>query len=366
MRPLFVRLIRKEVLELVRNPWTFCMLFAVPVLLLVAVGNFTDASSEVRVVMISENVENSQSIKRAERILSEITNLQIARSDASNALGQSMSQAQADIAIVFGEDGQRFYERSATRFRNRNNVQLIQQIRHVMEHDEPWYTPAVRSAVNKESIGTRVFSLTLLPPTDNRALIPTMLALIIVLLPAVLAVRSFLREVGNSTIQMLLSLSGSSWHIIAAAKLFVAMLVSLAVLCFVLLCSVQLFGFFVKPGLLMVFAAQMIAMFAVATLVLSVAILTLDAIQSYLFLAFYIFCNIIFTGVMVEIGSDATYNFYISQLLPLTFSRVILEEWMFYGSPALWQMERIGLLLVHFVIGAVALAASLYRVRMRV
>lgn len=386
-----LRILWRETFDLARRPLTLLSLFLFPMFLLFAVGELNYADSRTRVLLVAEPAIAGKA-DWADTLLRQLTDVEVLRSDGMRSLASDFATHAADLAIVLEAESHLVFERSTSPGARARNLQTTILVERMLCDGAPWFGRQLQNAGNdtRKNCAVDAFpdveesksglsgerqaavvtlavplSLSLLPGERPRFLVPRMLALIAIFLPFILAVRSYLREVTYGALPHLMLAPGGGWLALVTSKLTFAVAMSVMVFCTQLLILPAVYGIHVKPGLPMVLAAQGLAMVSSATLGLFISMLSRDNVQVYFVAAVYLIALIILTDFVAPIddGSDVVWT--VSQFLPLTFSKPLLEAWLFFGTPVHMDSRPFLLLSAHAAFGAVLLVIGTRIVRAR-
>lgn len=358
MISLLRRLIWKELYELARQPWVLIGTFLVPLYLLFVATTFVQNDAPTRVVVAYPGGESGRLMWQIED-LSRIDGIEPVFLNNDRDINRLMAEHDATLGIVLSEDDNpTFVERSATRYERRLNFELAARLHQDLRGGNPWFTEAAASFIRDGGARVDLRHLSLMSGLDSQIFIPRFLALITVFVATVLATRSMLRELESRTLPLLMTLPRSSWGMVVLAKLVFVAILTTTVMAFLLLTLQPVFGFFLRPGIIGIFGALLLAALASACIGLSLALLGRSTVQAYLSVSVYLIANLVLTGFVLSLndlhGSGETI---LRALFPLTYLRPVLEGWLFFGEPANWRTADLLALGAHAGASLILLAA---------
>lgn len=348
MIDLLRRLLWKELYELARQPWMLIGAFLIPLYLLYVSTMLLQPDHPVRVVLASP----------AEYLVSYDWQLdEISRIDGIDAvivsdtqdLNLLMARHNASMGILISqESGRTFVERSSSLTERRLNYEMAIRINRALGGGDRWLTTAAAAYIEEGGSPLKVRHLSVLPGAETHVFLPRFMALVVVFLASLLGARSMLRELESRTMPLLVTLPNSSWMLVVGAKLIFVVLLTLTVTAFLVLTLQPAFGFYLRPGVVPIYGACLLASFAATSIGITLALLGNSATQAYIAVSVYLIANLILTGFVTSLQElSATDGTILRTLFPLTYLRPLLEGWLFFGEKAGWRVNEIVALAAH-------------------
>ena len=357
----FVRVLRKEVTEVYFRPLVlFCLFFFSCTVVWIS-GQLNVERPPIRIFLYSTGVEEDV-LNRAQDALDQFPDVKVIVRDGM--LDQSeMRQMGASLAIV--REGDRWLVlHGLTSLRQEEENSLVMNlIASSIQNGRPWLVDAAKA--NSSSLG-EVSRLSALPRHPELALIPRTIALIVVFLPFVIAAQSYGRETMFGTLPILILSQGGGWAAFISAKVIVSVWVTIAILLFILLTIQPIFGISPKPGLLAELGAQGLASATSASIGLTAAVATRSQPQLFVSGAFYFLTLVLVSGFLFPLDTAAPIIRLVSNLSPLTFSGRIIEDWLFFGTPAEVFWRDLLFLGAQVAGSAILLSAAVFLARRRI
>lgn len=175
---------------------------------------------------------------------------------------------------------------------------------------------------------------------SNKALVPRMIALLVVFIPFLLASNVITRERENGTLASLLVVPGVSWWSMIIGKIMICLFMALVNLLILLLCAVAFFGFLIRQGFMDIILIQLLAI-AISTLTgIAVSAIVRTQLQAYFVSTLYAFGLVFLSGILfpLELSTEVIQS--VSRTLPLTYSQNNLSQWMIFGLPVWPSFEE--------------------------
>jgi ABC-type Na+ efflux pump permease subunit len=388
------RVFARDLLELSRSRGLLVLLFVVPVLLLLLVGNLKVREPVLRVAISTE--APPAALARLSSILQEVSRVRITEwTLAPGELQRRAVREQIDLVAVWESGSWRFYSPLTSsyrlqfaqgaaqdltlsmQFRIRLGEQLeqldelagqlpasdaasgaasgaagtVRKLQQRARDDSVLPTPLLRAWLANQ--------LTLFYPPASRvdhSLVPGYVALIAVFLPFLVASGALVREREAGTLQTLIMVSRRNWALLVAGKLLLPIFVSLLATLLLLVAARSAFVFGIKPGLATALGVQLAAAAISALLGLGISTLLRSSQDAYTASSVYLVACILITGLIYPVEQAAWGVIGVSYAFPLTLSGHPLEEWMFKGAGAALEHWRLAGLAAQLV-GALALCA---------
>lgn len=377
----------KDLYELGSRPFLGAWLVLVPLVLLYVAGNIDVHPSYIRTI-----VQPAESAKpagaRVRALASEFTQLAVVERDWDvSETSLVMAQDGAQIALAWDGRWQIFLRPSSSNEREQLLV-LAYQLAMSIGFEKPWQIKFLESIIQSdqtsESDGQRpgrdgaanlataadagIEIVDLGSPTveQTASLIPRIIALIVALLPFLVACSSLIRERENGTLATLIVAPRVGWWNIVAGKAITSLFVAIVNLFVLLLASVFLFAVPARIGLWPVFGVQLLAMLMSTLLGLAASILVKSQTRIYFLSVLYAFCLIFLTGLFFPLERTAAAVQYASHLFPLTFSQEPLTQWMAHGL-LVWPFEaHVTWLAGQCVVALILVAGSVHIAKIRI
>ncbi len=360
----FIRLLWKEMFDLIRQPLVLAAIFIAPIGFLAALSSFSNTDGDLRVLILAP-AGQEEDVNEVKTKLTGISDYQVFTNLNEGGLPQLMAAEMADIAVLLDGELIRIIERSPSRSLRRRNLAATLEIQHVLATGDLLQVAAATSLWGSEENEIGVESLSLAVRNDAAVRAPIMLALIFALLPTVLAARSYLRDAQVSALSLLLTAPGGGWGVIVTAKMAAAIILSLGAFAASLISLEAIVGLAIKPHLIQILLAVLLVGISASALGLTISVLFRDAAMSYAMIALLLIANLVFTGVMAPISSAHWAVEAGSHLFPLTFLWPILDTWLLYGDPAFWSERAFMILVLHSFGSVMMLAICVNRAKMR-
>jgi ABC-type multidrug transport system permease subunit len=384
------RVFARDLLELSRSRGLLVLLFVVPVLLLLLVGNLKVRDPVLRVAISME--APPATLARLRSMLQEVSRVRVTEwTLAPGELQQRAVREQVDLVAVWESDSWRFYSPLTNSYRLQFAQGVAQDLTLSMQRSKrlgeqvgeldqlaselPPSDPASGAAGAVLKLQQRARDdaalpapllrallanqLTLFyPPASrvDRSLVPGYVALITVFLPFLIASGALVREREAGTLQTLVMASRRNWARLVAGKLLLPTFVSLLATLLLLVVARSAFGYGLKPGLGSVLSVQLAAAVISALLGLGISTLLRSSQDAYTASSVYLVACILITGLIYPVEQAAWGVIGVSYAFPLTLSGHPLEEWMLKGAGAALEPWRLAGLAAQLV-GALALCA---------
>lgn len=388
------RVLARDLIELSRSRGLLVLLFVVPVLLLLLVGNLKVREPLVRVAIVTEGAPDLP-LARMRSALQELSRVESTQwSLSSGDLRQRTMSDLVDLIVVWESADWRFYSPLTNSYRlqfaqdtaqdlalsvqrdKRLDKQLenleslagelqpdgaakntdkamarVRELEQQAKAEAALPTPLLRAWLSNQ--------LTLFYPPASRvdhSLVPGFVALIAVFLPFLLASGALAREREAGTLETLIVTARRNWMQLVAGKLLMPIFVSLLATLLLLVAARSAFDFGIKPGLVSALGVQLVAAAVSALLGLGVSTLLRSSQDAYTASAVYLVACILITGLIYPVEQAAWGVIGISYAFPLTLSGPPLEEWMLKGTGAAVESWRLAGLAAQLA-GALALCA---------
>jgi len=360
------RIFWKELFELRQKPSIPLALLTASLLVVWTSGKINIEQPKIGLFLYeggASDVERSRAAEASD-ILKEFAHVSVIRRAGSLVDADAMQRAGASLAVVHMGGQWVVLHRFATARQEAEASQLAGLIGYSLRIKKPLSALLLEA----DNIAVAGFSsrMSALPGEPQLQLVPRTIALIIVFLPFVLATRSYAREVASGMLPVLLGLPSCGWGALAAGKIAACLWLVLFVLLVLFLAIDPMFGFSLKPGLLLQLGVQALAIFASACLGLLLAILARSQSQIHLSIAVYFLGLVLLSGFLFPLETASPAIRWASYTSPLTYSGKVLESWLFFGTGALTFPGDIAGLAVQAAAAAVLLTLTIALVRRRV
>lgn len=360
----FLRILWKELFELYQKPSMPLALLAASLLVVWTSSQLNIQQPRLGLYLYSGDAAES-AVANAQAILAEFANIEIVgRSEGSLVDMDEMSGAGASLAAVHLEGGWLVLHRFATARQEAEVAQLAQLIGYSLRTGQP--LSALLLKVEQPASTGFSTRMPALPGQPQVLLVPRTIALVVVFLPFVLATRSYTREVTFGMLPTVLGLPQSGWGVMAAGKLAACLWLVLCVLLALFLVIKPLFGISPKPGLMLQFGIQSLAIFSSAALGLLFAILARNQSHIHISIAVYFLALVLVSGFLFPLDTASSIIRWASFASPLTFSGQIMESWLFFGTSPLVFWRYILILGLQAVTAAALLIVTISVARRRV
>jgi len=392
------RVFARDLLELSRSRGLLVLLFVVPVLLLLLVGNLKVREPVLRVAI--STAAPPETLAHLRSMLQEVSHVWI--TDWTPAPGELQRRAvreQIDLVVVWESGSWHFYSPLTNSYRLQFAQGAAQDLTLSMQRSKRLgeqmgqldelasqlpASDAASSAASDAAATVRTLQqrvrgdaalptpllrawlanqLTLFYPPASRvdhSLVPGYVALIAVFLPFLIASGALVREREAGTLQTLIMASRRNWARLVAGKLLLPIFVSLLATLLLLVAASSAFAFGIKPGLATALGVQLVAAAISALLGLGISTLLRSSQDAYTASSVYLVACILITGLIYPVEQAAWGVIGVSYAFPLTLSGHPLEEWMLKGAGATLEPWRLAGLTAQLV-GALALCALAVR-----
>jgi len=187
-------------------------------------------------------------------------------------------------------------------------------------------------------------------PTSNSVwLVPSVIALIVVFIPFLLASGSIVREREIGTLEVLAAAPGITWIGIIIGKSIVPVLTGIGILILLVLFSRTFFDFGMKPNFIGIFGLQLLAILVATFQGLIISSLARSQLNAYMITAAYLVALILLTGFSLPIKNASPLIHWVSSILPLTSTFRPFSAWMNFGSEVSNFISEIQWLMVLWV-----------------
>jgi ABC-type Na+ efflux pump permease subunit len=385
-----IRVLARDLLELSRSRGMLVLLFFVPVLLLLLVGNLKVREPALRVAISA--IAPPPALENLRSMLQEVSRVHVIEwKEGPGDLQRRAVREQIDLVAVWESSSWRLYSPLTNNYRlqfarvvAQNLVLSIQRNKRLGEQlgqlDElaaqiRTLGPAseAEGTVRELQQGLRddaalppplvqawlANQLTLFyPPASqvDHSLVPGYVALIAVFLPFLIASGALVREREAGTLETLYMASRRNWVQLVAGKLLLPIFVSLFATLLLLVAARAAFAIGVKPGLATALGVQLAAATISALLGLGISTLLRSSQDAYTVSSVYLVACILITGLIYPVEQAAWIVMGVSYAFPLTLSGPPFEEWMLKGVGAALEPWRLVGLAAQ-LLGAMALCA---------
>jgi ABC-type multidrug transport system permease subunit len=419
------RLFMRDIIELSRSHGTLALVFVVPIVLLLLIGNLKVRDPVLRVALVVDARAGGKSkparVIQIESALKEIASLDVISWAANEEnLREAAVRGEIDLVIVWENDGWRFrtpltnsyrigfvqavvQDLSLSLLRNARSDEQIGGLERLALQLEPEPVPAgaggsgspareptLQAPVPPPALHTveqmmqEVRDEALIPTPflrawmanrlefffpagsqADRSLVPGFIALITVFLSFLLASGSLVREREAGTLETLIIVAGRNWARVAVAKLLTPIFVAMLAMALLLVAAQTAFGIGVKPGMLSALGVQLLAASVSALFGLVISTIVKSPQDGYTMASAYLVACILITGLIYPVEQAASAVAAVSYLFPLTLSAPPLENWMLKGANASVESWRWVGLAVQLAVALVLSTWALDRLRKR-
>lgn len=352
----------KDLYELSSRPYLGIGLILVPLALLYVAGQSIVNSPQI-LLLLNERVESDVEIDAVADLLHEFAEIKIERHDwAAAQTPRIMGRERAQLALVAADPHKIFVRPMSSQQQDQLRV-LAYQIAASLSYEKPWQVETIETAVDAwqdgeplDVLAVDIVSVGSPSLQRNVALIPKIIALVVVFIPFLLSCSAIIRDKLNQLLPLQLVAPGVGWLEIVAGKAVAAIVLGTVNLFVLLIFSAMTFGVVMRSGAASVIALQLLAMLASTLLGLAASTLVKSQLQAYFIAALYAFSLIFLSGLFYPIEQALPLVQVISNAFPLTFSHVPLTDWMLYGLDSWpYRAETIGLMVQCIVAGGLAL-----------
>ena len=373
------RILRKDLLELTQSKAMLLLVFVVPLILVLLVGQIRVRDPVLRVAIHlgpNNGDEGKAASRRAaelEQLLAQVANLSVTKwettadlltraqreridlvADLQNgwllltpetrpfrlqqlgALGQSIAVSRERLdwsraslgkledisaaAACAKADGGSASEKARL-------CQAAEDLRRRVQRSNSVPVPIVAAALDGEI--RRYF-----PPVSpaDRSAVPGLIALSMVFIPFLLASGAFAREREACMLEMLILAGKRNWPAIVAGKLALPITVAFVSMLLQILLVRDAFSLGTKPGLLGMAALQLLAALAAGLFGIAVSALIRSQLQAYLASAAYLLFLILLSGYLYPLEEAGDTVRFASYALPFSFSGPAFEGWLLRGA----------------------------------
>ncbi|WP_300073800.1 ABC transporter permease [uncultured Ruegeria sp.] len=358
MTSLLQKLLWKELYELVRQPWMLIGAFLIPLYLLHVATILIQPDHPTRVLVAGSPDDLFHLDEQVEEI-SRVEGVDAIRVLDTQDLNILMARHNASLGILVSEGFDlTFLERSSSLGERRLNFDRATRINRALGGGDQWLTTAVAAYVDEGGSRLKMRHMSVLPGSESNIFLPRFMALIVVFLATLLGARSMLRELESRTMPLLATLPNSSWTLVLVSKLVFVVLLTSTITAFLMLSLQPAFGFYLRPGLAMIYGACLLTSVAAASIGIFLALLGNNATQAYVAISVYLIANLILTGFVTSLQElSVSGDTVMRALFPLTYLRPILEGWLFFGEKASWRTTELVALLMHVLCSLLLLTA---------
>ena len=388
------RVFARDLAELSRSCGLLALIFVVPVVLMLLIGNLKVRDLVTRVAIVASKPQQT-SLVRLQSALQELASIEVTEWDAGrDDVRERSVRDNVDLVIVWEGSNWRFYSPLTNTYRLQFAQAVAQAVALSMQRHErldkqlgslgqladelravepPQDAPAKAASVPAEAasvaaakphsnaaaiatirkleqeakeeaaLPTSVLRAWLssqlilyFPPASqvDHSPVPEFVALIAVFLPFLLACGALAREREAGTLETLVIAARRSWARLAMGKLLMPVFVAMLATMLLLVAARTAFGFGIKPGIFQAFGVQLLAAFVSALMGFSISTLIRSAQDAYTTSAVYLVACILITGLIYPVEQAARGVLAVSYVFPLTISGPPLEDWMLKGASA--------------------------------
>jgi ABC-type Na+ efflux pump permease subunit len=397
------RVFARDLVELSRSRGLLVLLFVVPVLLLLLVGNLKVREPVLQVAIAGVGAPDA-TLERLRSALREISDVRFTESTlAPGELRRIAVRERIDLVVAWESAQWRFYTPLTNSYRQRfvqaatqdlvlamqrgerlaDQLELldrlagevrpqgaapgtdadaaaatVRELQQRAKDDAALPTPLLRAWLSNQLTA-------FYPPASARdySLVPGFIALIAVFLPFLLASGALVREREAGTLETLIVAARRNWARLVAGKLLLPIFVSLLATLLLLVAARSAFAFGIKPGLATALGVQLAAAAVSALLGLGISTLLRSSQDAYTASSVYLVACILITGLIYPVEQAAWGVIGVSYAFPLTLSGPPLEEWMLKGTGAVIEPWRLAGLFAQLVGALVLCTLAVRRLR---
>lgn len=343
-----LRVVRKDFEELLLDPRALGALLILPSLILMLVGQLRVHPVHFDLLIAGANADEcgnpagsreahaDTDAREAFLILEELSNIDVSFELCPEALPLARMQADGfDMVLNYGgEDATTIYIAETDPRRLQPLLELARALRldgELRNESDPLVQIDRIGALGGFPVqGAHAYY----PQSLDRllSLLPSTVALITCFLPFVIAAPSLLREREARTLEVLLSAPRTTGPSVFVGKCILALAIPLASLLLMLVVMQSVYGLYVKIGLLTFLLFLLLPMLSAAFLGLAVSSLSSSQTHVVVSAALYFLLLNLFGGFFFVPSEGSWLIQVLSALLPLTFTIVPTNAWLF-GAP---------------------------------
>jgi len=340
-----MKILRKELFELLDARWGVLLVFILPSLILLLVGGLRIHHDSLRMLVAGrDRVAGSARFEKIVDLLHEVADLDVSerRAFASDPL-ETIRAGDYDLLLnAEGEDPQSWLlytaETNRARYaRLQATVATIDRaIRDLAEGGDEEDVLSEAFTALAEAGPSRLIAY--YPAVRDRVsdLVSRTMGLILCFLPFMLAAPGLIRERQANTLEVLLAAPRIGPGTIALGKTLHVMVVSYFNLLVMLLVTQTFHGLSAKSGLLRMVVFLLPALLSATALGLAASSLARSETQIVIGLALYFLAMTLFSGFLYPLDEAHWAIRAVAHLFPLTFVHRDLASWLIGAGPAPW------------------------------
>jgi len=323
------KIVVKDLFELCHWPYLLIWLAIAPVLLAGIAGYVHNYDRSTRLVLLGRGGSADDDVRT---LLGEIANISVVEpSNESADFVATMDSEGAELALIW-HGAWSLYLRSAGKEQHDRLLFVAYQIVTAISSGRPWQFKGLGAAAGQNMANW----VTVIPLSPSRrtdvSLVPSVIALLVVFLPFLLASNALVREQEAKTIEFLLVVPDVSWASLVIGKALLPVILGIAELLLLLVLSNLHFGTHLGSGVINTIVIESAAILASSLFGLSTAAWVRSELQAYLVAAGYFISLILLTGFIFPLQQAAPAIRFVSCIFPLTFSEDTLTRAMLYGA----------------------------------
>lgn len=377
-----LRILGKDLFELLDSTRGIVLLLVLPVLLLVLVGQLQFESPPLRMLVAGESESDAKLAAEMLDLLGEFSLLELTTRpepeiDPLEAMRTEGFQLLLNLETDSPE-GWRLYTAEADRLRLVSLQRLASGLERVLflmqerldeetqQEEGGEEGPSVEAGqLAREAVALDTLPLSRLLAYYPRAadhtleLVGRTAALILCFLPFVLTAPSLIRERRAHTLEVLLVAPGMSPAALVAGKSLFALTVTIIDFLLMLLVADWVYAIHVKAGAFLLLAYLVPALLAASLLGIVVSSLARTQTQTLIVSGLYFLGMTLLSGFLYPLENASALVRYLSNLFPLTFVRPALHEWWLgAGSPEFLSVSTGTLWVLCLLFGLAAVFAT--------
>ena len=324
-----IPLLRKEILELIKNPYSLWLLVVIPVTLVILSGQLNRELLTFWIYVEENNTGQGLETNKMKEVLSLFDNVKILETPIpANSVREFFSKNHLDIYYKYDQGWVPISQQISGTKKNQSYF-LTAQIGYFIEKyekEEKLLNPSLISQVGG------VVELFPSISEEDLSLVPAMVVIISTFLAFLLSISGFYRERENNMLYILLSHSDMRLISIYLFKGFFAVFISLLAALLLILSTHFYYGFNIKGHFLDVFLLLLVTNFSSSLLGLIFSLICKSNSQIVYSTGIYLICLIVFSGIAYPLDGSSDLVIILSKLFPLTFSYAPFRSWLEHGT----------------------------------